>query len=186
MKNLSWSVWGTPKDKIIEDLSEILDETPVVLCLGSDRLLQDCLGPMVGSALVEQRYPSYVYGTLDAPICCQNLESAYKFIKATHPHKKLLVIDASSTRQAERLGRIVLARDYQPLNPKLKNIQLSADWFLFGVCSMYSNTFPQIVGARLAIIQKLSETISEVLLSTIAQVKVSASLENNFKQFAFI
>lgn len=182
MQNLSWSIWGSPTDKITRELAEVLKEVPVVLCLGSDRFLQDCLGPMVGSALVEQGYPSYVYGTLDAPVFCQNLEHAYRFIKATHPTRKLLVIDASSTKAQERLGKIVLAKDYRPLNPKLQNVQLNADWFLFGVCSTYNDTFPQIAGARLAIIQKLAETISNALLSAVAQIKTEPknSFMNNF------
>jgi len=186
MQNLSWSIWGSPLDKIVKELASTIDEIPIVLCLGSDRLLQDCLGPMIGSALIEQGYPSYVYGTLDAPIFCQNLEYAYRFIKATHPTRKLLIIDASSTKEQERLGKIVLAKDYKPLNPKLQNLELSADWFLFGVCSMYNNTFPQIVGARLAIIQKLAETMSNALLNTVAQIKIAGSTPSYGTNFAYV
>jgi len=185
MQNLSWSIWGSPVDKIAKELASIIDDIPIVLCLGSDRVLQDCLGPMIGSTLVEQGYPSYVYGTLDAPICCQNLEYAYQFIKATHPYKKLLVVDASSTKDQERLGKIVLAQDYKPLNPKLQDIELSANWFLFGVCSMYNNTFPQMAGTRLAIIQKLAETMSTALISAVAQIKTSKGNSHNY-QYAYV
>ena len=54
------------------------DIAPVLLCIGSDRVTGDSLGPMVGSPL-EERYKKSipVFGTLKMPVHALNLESPY-------------------------------------------------------------------------------------------------------------
>ena len=54
------------------------DIAPVLLCIGSDRVTGDSLGPMVGSAL-EERYKKSipVFGTLKMPVHALNLEETW-------------------------------------------------------------------------------------------------------------
>jgi len=50
---------------IRRELATISTEPPVILCVGSDRLTGDALGPLVGSFLTKDyNVPTYVYGTL--------------------------------------------------------------------------------------------------------------------------
>ena len=54
------------------------DLPPVVLCIGTDRVTGDSLGPLVGTflhAYGSDRYLS-IYGTLDFPVHALNLEDA--------------------------------------------------------------------------------------------------------------
>lgn len=68
---------------------------PVVLCIGSDRVTGDCLGPIVGQMLTERGANAFVYGTLDRPVTALNLVDAVAHIKKTHKNRKVLAIDSS-------------------------------------------------------------------------------------------
>lgn len=165
----SFSVWGTPVDAVAAGLTQELPEVPVVLCLGSSKVIEDSLGPMVGTLLLSAGYPNYVYGTVDAPIHSKNLEYALQFIRATHPRQKLLVVDASTTAKQERLGRIVLASNYTPANPRLQGLAVHADLFVFGISNLQRQIFPELVGPTIALVQKLAASISGALMSAYKQ-----------------
>lgn len=69
---------------------------PVFLCIGSDRVTGDSLGPLVGTSLFySSMFPFPVYGTLNHPIHALNLENAMGHIKAVHPRSPIIAVDAS-------------------------------------------------------------------------------------------
>ena len=72
------------------------DIAPVLLCIGSDRVTGDSLGPMVGSAL-EERYKKSipVFGTLKMPVHALNLEETIDAIHLHFPDHPLIAVDAS-------------------------------------------------------------------------------------------
>ncbi|MCH5155713.1 MAG: spore protease YyaC [Clostridiales bacterium] len=82
-----------------------LGKQPIVLCIGSDRVTGDCLGPIVGQMLVERKANAFVYGTLDRPITALNLKDAILHIKNAHKGQKVLAIDSSVGRLAD-VGKI--------------------------------------------------------------------------------
>ena len=83
---------------MIDPFSEILSDsaTPVILCIGSDRVLGDALGPVTGE-LLKRKFdvPAFVYGSLDCPVTALNLRSATAFIKARHRDSKIIAIDGA-------------------------------------------------------------------------------------------
>lgn len=83
-------------------LGEFIDDLctpafpPVFVCIGSDRVTGDCLGPLVGTALAHSlRFPFPVYGTLNHPIHALNLDRSLDLIRANHPGCPIVAIDAS-------------------------------------------------------------------------------------------
>lgn len=69
---------------------------PVILCIGSQRIAGDILGPLVGDMLVNQyNTKAYVYGTLNRPVTAVNITKVHDFIKKFHPGGKILAIDAA-------------------------------------------------------------------------------------------
>ena len=85
-----------------------LGKLPVVLCIGSDRVTGDCLGPIVGQMLVERGVNAFVYGTLGRPITALNLAEAVEHIKHAHPDKKVLAVDSSVGKLSD-VGKIRVA-----------------------------------------------------------------------------
>lgn len=85
-----------------------LGRLPVVLCIGSDRVTGDCLGPIVGQLLVERGVNAFVYGTLERPVTALNLADAITHIKDAHGDRKILAVDSSVGRYAD-VGKIRVA-----------------------------------------------------------------------------
>lgn len=68
----------------------------VFLCIGSDRITGDCLGPYIGYKLLQHPIPNvYVYGTLQNPVHALNLTSTSKSISRLHPEALVIAVDAS-------------------------------------------------------------------------------------------
>lgn len=68
----------------------------VFICIGSDRITGDSLGPLVGHSLSRQGLTfAYVYGTLSQPVHALNLRETIDEIKLRHPDSLLIAIDAS-------------------------------------------------------------------------------------------
>lgn len=68
----------------------------VVVCIGTENVTSDSLGPRVGSLLNENlSVPIFVYGMQGANIDAKNLTVAIGIIKRLHPDAPLLVVDAA-------------------------------------------------------------------------------------------
>lgn len=81
--------------QFLNDLSEP-DLPPVFVCIGSDRVTGDSLGPLIGTSLSHTpAFPFPVYGTLHRPIHALNLESSIETIRKRHPGSPMVAIDAS-------------------------------------------------------------------------------------------
>lgn len=66
------------------------------LCIGSDRVTGDCLGPYIGHLLhPHETGHIFVYGTLSCPVHALNLEKTSSLITRLHPHALVIAIDAS-------------------------------------------------------------------------------------------
>ena len=68
----------------------------VFVCIGSDRITGDSLGPLVGHSLSRQGLSSaYVYGTLSNPVHALNLRETIEEINLRHPDSLVIAVDAS-------------------------------------------------------------------------------------------
>lgn len=108
----------------------------VFLCVGSDRHILDCLGPLTGSLLQEDIPSLAVYGSLDKPLHAGNLMSELGSINRRHPDSIHFAVDASAGAPSE-LGALRL-RD-EPLIPGkalLKRLPPLGHYSLTGVLSL--------------------------------------------------
>lgn len=68
----------------------------VVLCIGSEKVCGDMLGPMVGSILTkEYNISCYVYGTLDRSVNGLNLDIYERLISNLHKESVVIAVDAA-------------------------------------------------------------------------------------------
>ena len=81
----------------------------VFLCIGSDRVTGDCLGPYIGHSLSSLQIPGiFVYGTLSEPVHALNLKETDKQLKAAHPSALVIAIDAALGTK-KHLGYVTIA-----------------------------------------------------------------------------
>ncbi len=81
----------------------------VFLCIGTDRVTGDCLGPFVGQKLSSYSGTDFsVYGTLFQPVHALNLTDIYQHIQTHHPNALTIAIDAS-LGEKKHLGYVTIA-----------------------------------------------------------------------------
>ena len=97
------------KSRLSQEMKELLAESPVYMCIGTEKVFSDSLGPRVGTLLNQyMNEPVFVYGMTDQNITAENLLNSYNFIKAMHPDNQIVVVDAGVGSQ-EQLGCVQLA-----------------------------------------------------------------------------
>lgn len=81
---------------------------PVYMCIGTEKVFSDSLGPRVGTLLnLQMNEPSFVYGLIEQNITAENLLKSYEFIKSMHPDNPIVVVDAG-VGDADQLGKVQL------------------------------------------------------------------------------
>lgn len=118
---------------------DFLHLPPVFLCIGSNRVTGDSLGPMVGSSLKKKYQKSIpVYGTLEMPVHALNLESAVCRIRREWQNHPVIAVDASfGSRQ--HLGYITAGKG--SLHPGAgvdKSLLEVGDFFVTGIVAAFT------------------------------------------------
>lgn len=79
-------------------------EEIVIVCVGSDRVTGDSLGPFVGQLLKKHsiykiiKNKVHIYGTLNEPVTARNLEQVVEEINGKHFSPFIIAIDASLSK----------------------------------------------------------------------------------------
>lgn len=82
---------------------------PVFMCIGTEKVFSDSLGPRVGSMLNKSmNCPYVVYGLCSQNITAENLIYCHKFIKAMHPNSQIVVVDAAVGTKGQ-IGKIQIS-----------------------------------------------------------------------------
>ena len=117
----------------------IKNKKPFFICIGSDLVLGDSLGPLVGTFLKNKNIGSYIYGTLNFPITAKEIEYARTYLKQMHPNSISIAIDAA-IGESEDVGLIrVLDKGLKPGLGVDKNLGTVGDISIIGVVASKSN-----------------------------------------------
>ncbi|QGT99552.1 hypothetical protein SYNTR_0959 [Candidatus Syntrophocurvum alkaliphilum] len=85
-------------DELTVAFNSLINKTemePVFICIGTDRHLLDCFGPLVGTMISYDFSQLHVYGTLDHPIHAGNIREELEKIRSLHKNNLEIAIDAS-------------------------------------------------------------------------------------------
>jgi len=102
------SIFKTEEKHLIEQLLDKLyyKHKPIILCLGSEKVIADTLGPLVGHFLqTNYKINTFVYGSLNRTVNNDNFKIYYEHILKTHKNQPILIVDAS-LGTLENLGTI--------------------------------------------------------------------------------
>ncbi len=150
---------------------------PVIVCVGSDLVLGDSLGPLVGTMLKQKGCGAYIYGTLNAPITAKEVEYAKTYIKQTHPNSQLIAIDAA-VGDADDVGIIkVLNRGLKPGLGVNKDLSMLGDVSVIGVVAGKSMENYNLFNlTRLNLIYKMSQIIADAVVDYLKRYDKSLSI----------
>lgn len=141
----------------------------VFLCIGTDRITGDCLGPYIGQQLSAYNFPNfYVYGTLEHPVHALNIQKTEQTIRRQHPNSLIIAIDAS-LGQKKHLGYVTIAHGaLYPGAAVHKNLPPIGHIHITGIVNI-SGVLEQLTlqTTRLSTVISLAEQITEGILQLI-------------------
>ncbi len=151
-------------------------EPPIILCIGSERATGDALAPLVGTLLrTKHNVPTYVYGTLENSVNAKNVEEFYAFIKAHHPGKKILAIDACVGDEAE-IGFVKLTNTGLAPRSAIEKTSLSyGDYSLLAIVDKRFSDPLSIFTTRLSVVFDLSKKIASAISEWLSLCKANTT-----------
>lgn len=146
----------------------------VIVCVGTDSMIADMVGPTTGTFLKEINIGLPVYGTLDDPIHALNVREKMENINKIHPNATIIGID-SGVGLERKINKIV----YQdkPLNPGKgvgKKLTTVGQHRIIGIVSSKAKDLHAV---RYRDIYKLSKEITETLSLFVETVTNNALAE---------
>lgn len=138
------------------------NNTPIFICIGSDLVLGDSLGPLVGTLLKRRNLRSYIYGTLAFPITAKEVEYARTYLKQIHPNSISIAIDAA-IGEKDDVGLIrVLDKGLKPGLGVDKNLGKVGDLSIVGIVASKSKQNYDLFNlTRLNLVYKMAEIIAD-------------------------
>lgn len=148
----------------------------VFLCVGTDRVIGDCIGPLVGSKLMElfKDYNIFnidIYGSLQENINYINVKNVINKIKSYHNNACVIVVDAALSKK-ENIGKIfvsnaktVLGKGINKNKIEIGNISIKAVVGKDLKISKYN--FKNLQDTSLGFVMNLSEAVAEGIFDVI-------------------
>ena len=151
-----------------------LNKHLVILCIGSDRVIGDCLGPLVGhklSSLLKSSDIS-IYGTLNNPVHAKNLNTTIKKIRATIRNPYIIALD-SSLGTTSHVGCVTLGKG--SLSPGIgtgKSLPQVGDIYITGIVNESGiNNIATLQTTHLNTVMRLADFISSGLYMSVRPSK---------------
>ena len=136
---------------------------PIILCVGSDRVAGDSLGPMVGTMLKERHLPVFLYGTLSSPVTAHEVAYVRDFLACTHPLSPVIAVDAA-VGSREDIGLIKYrAEALLPGSGANKRLGAVGDASILGIVAEKEKGFSALENARLHLVREMAEAIAEAV-----------------------
>ncbi|MCI8413689.1 MAG: spore protease YyaC [Clostridia bacterium] len=151
----------------LRDALGTLRRPPVILCIGSDRVTGDCIGPLVGHLLASRELSCSVLGTLTEPVTALNLDETVSLIKRRYAGRKVVAID-SCVGESDELGKIRVSRGaIRPglacgkSLPKVGDVSITA--------TVASGSSDNLYSVRLGFVYSLASEIADSLACALQQ-----------------
>ena len=147
-------------------ISNFIEDKTLIVCIGTDKCIGDCLGPLVGTFLLKSGFSHPIIGTLQKPAHAINLDSIIKDVKKDYPDHFTIAIDAC-------LGYDGCVGDIQVMmGPVLpgkgvgKRLPQIGDISIVGVVDTIDNSdLFSIKNIRLSFVMSMAELITSSLIS---------------------
>lgn len=142
------------------------ENSPVILCIGTDRMIGDSLGPFVGTLLGKAAGRKLsIYGSLASTVHALNLPEVNAQIKKRHPNRTVIAVDASFGAQ-EHIGSVfVRPGSLQPGAGVRKNLPPAGDITITGIVGAWSShPYLDLQTVRLSMISSMAEQICQCIL----------------------
>jgi len=141
----------------------------VLLCIGTDRITGDSLGPIIGHNLTKHRtfgrhayIRPAIYGTLESPVHAKNLSITLDIIHSRHRRPLIVAVDASLGRP-QSVGFVTIGVGTLSPGAGLKTVLPDVgDIYVTGIVNRSGEAnLSALQNTRLALVIKLADIITK-------------------------
>lgn len=173
------------KEFLFLKLEKLIKEnkTIIFLCIGTDRVTGDSLGPLVGYKLKNLHMNNiFIYGTLENPVHSCNLVEILSKIDENFNNPYIIAID-SCLGSIQNIGKVFI--EDKPLNPGMalnKNLPSVGNMSITGVVNISGYLeFMVLQNTRLYTVMALADCISTAISNLL--FKLSSNTQNSSNDF---
>ena len=142
-------------------LKQYISDNTIFVCIGSDKIIFDSIGPLTGDKLKCANLT--VYGDLENPINATNYQTQYNYITNKHPDAKFLIIDTALTTNPNLVNNINFYDE--PINPgAFKKFNKFGDYKIIGIIDLINNPDPLHKNIRLYDVNNFANFISQGII----------------------
>lgn len=140
----------------------------VIVCVGTDRVSGDSLGPLVGTFLMEECRNAIVYGTLSNPVHAQNLRDTILHINCAHHGAFVIAVDACLGKAANVEKIMLMQSPLKPGTGVFKDLPEVGNVSIQGIVNI-GGFMPHLViqNTRMNTIYNMSRVIAGTLAQTV-------------------
>ena len=154
---------GNEKRLALDIASFVLDKKkqPIILCVGSDKVVGDTLGVLVGELLKNNpAFKGRVYGDLKEPITRLNILKTIEKIRTVHKDNPIIVVDAVLGSE-EEVGCVKTHKNGIFAGGQFGKGHMVGDYSILGVvCCKGVSALSFLGSVRLKIVVELSKKIA--------------------------
>lgn len=154
------------KTRLVKLLENFNNSKIIILCIGSDRVTGDSLGPLVGYKLskLPLKQNVSVYGTLEDPVHAKNLEDKISLINSKYEKKTIIAVDASLGGK-DYINYITVGQgSIRPGAGINKDLPAVGDIFITGIVNISGILEISVLqNTRLSIVMNMADVISSSL-----------------------
>lgn len=158
-------------DKLAEGLKPLINGRKVViLCIGTEKVIGDSLGPATGTRLVNSLTSDViVYGMLDSNVNAKNLLLVKDMIKTLHSDRVLVAIDAALGLNSEIGTMQIYAHGLYPGSATNKNLPCIGDVSIVGIVNQKICAFElsMLYTAKYKMVNDMAHAICQSILNCI-------------------
>lgn len=144
----------------------------VIVNVGSDKCIGDCVGPIVGTLLsVSKSDKVHVYGSLDGTINAMNLRGELTKVSEHHPGAFVIGVDAG-VGDCYKIGSVIV-RDWalKPGKGVGKNLSSIGDISIVGVVADSDSPVPFVdLPISLGFVCELAKSIAAIINTAISDI----------------
>ena len=153
------------KYKIMSSILKMIENDilpPVFMCIGSDSVSGDILGPKVGDLLTHKyNIKAFVYGTMQRPLTAANVINIHNFIRQNHTASKIFAIDSSLGKEEDNGTISIYKGALRPAAAMKKELPPIGDYSLTANVNAFSEkNIVALESTRLNFVYEIAENIA--------------------------
>lgn len=162
------SIYNSNSVKRLADEIAARSNNPIFMCIGTDKVFSDSLGPRVGSLLNRtMTTPEFIYGMVERNITAENLAYCHQLIKSMHPDRQIIVIDAAVGTE-DQIGNVQISDGgITPGAATNKNLPCVGDVSIVGIVAERGMTdFYTLSSTREKLVNRVAEFIAAAIVQS--------------------